>query len=211
MITISYKGLTPKGYGKIRSIGTLVPKVARVSLRKHFYPVRNAIVRMAPTLAEEAVELSRGVYASGLIGDPGSGRFSKTGGQRSVQAALAEERPVVAGGATIALTWGSVPVINSKIGFSWTTSRGQTSKTNTSEPLWGNLIQAWEGTIPGAARITSRGPYPLRPENNLSVPYMDKVVPPYHMVRKGYNMTRTAFQQAVRADIKKAVQKVGLK
>ena len=214
MIQISYKGLTPKGYGKIRSIKTIASKSAAVALRKHFYPTRTAIVKFAPSPASEAVELSRGRYSGGIVGDPGSGRFLKTGGQRSVQAALTEERPVIAGGGTlISLTWGNIPVINSKIGFSWMTSNGHVRRTNTSQPLWGSLIQAWEGMVGpggGSERIISRGGYPLRPEDKTFVPYVDKDIPSYHMVRRGYNSTRIAYQASVRNDIKAAVRRVGI-
>ena len=212
MITISYRGLTPKGNGKIRSIGSLVPRVARVSLRKNFYQTRRAIVSYAPTPSDEANAISRGVYNSGIVGDSGGGRFLKSGGQRSVQAALMEERPSIGVLGTLTfLKWGNTAVINAKIGFSWITSKGQIRQSSTSQQLWGNLIQAWEGMSVGSARVVSRGPYPLRPTNTMFVPYMDKTLPAYNMVRRGYNSTRGAYQSAVRSDIKAAVRKVGLR
>ena len=211
MIKVKYKGLSRKGAGKLKSLISRVPLEAQKSLKRNFMPTKRAIVGFSPTSTQEREELSRGVHSSGIVGDGRNGRFSKLGAQRYVRDALTSERPVVSAGKNlIQLMWGNVSNINLKIGFSWVTSKGQVRQTSLSQPLWGNLIQAWEGRGGShTARIVPRGPYPLRPTDALVVPYMDKTIPQYHMVERGYNATRIIYRKKVAKDIKNIVRKIG--
>jgi hypothetical protein len=216
MITIRYKGLSRKGAGKIRSLQSRVPKAAFKSLRKNFLPTKRAIIGLAPTPGQEKAILSKGDSSLGEIGVSTGGRFAKTGTQRYVKDALSAERPMVSkAGNLVSLKWGNVAAINAKIGFSWVVvvkGTPQTRTTNQAQPLWGMLIQAWEGKkFSHRARITARGNYDLQPEDGKFVRYIDKTITPFHMVEKGYASTKSTYRQSVAGDIRKVASSIGQK
>ena len=211
-ITIKFKGLSQQGANKLAKILSLTEKIGQQSLRLGMEQiVKKNIVALAPTPNEEQTELSQGIApGKGLIGTFSQGRFLKSGQQRWVQIALAEEPiNIVKRGGVIFADYGDTFRINAKIGFSWVVvARGNQQVRSTldkHQPAWGSLIQMWEKG--GTFIVTSRGKYDLQPEPKVYTPLMTKTVKGRKMFERGYAASRTALRNQVARDIKRGVSR----
>lgn len=213
MFKVKWHGLTDKGLKKLKDVrASVLNESKRALLEQMRSVVKPSIVSYAPSHNEEENVLVKGDDG---IGAGRGERFFKGVGQRYVRDALSiEQITLVLEDNAVWANYGRRNVINSLIGFSWKTSKGDTRSTSqgfAGQETWGNLINLWENG--GGYDVTSRNPekYPLRPEDGVTRDRMSKTIPARHMFLNGYGGKKEIVKSNIMLAVKIAAQKEGHK
>lgn len=176
--------------------------------------IRPEVARKAPTPETEAFLLSYGRTSDGrMVGVPYGRRFFRTGGQMTVQQAIAQEKARVSGDI---ITLGHCAELNRLTMFSWQRRRRPAQKGETWEvsgeilstaPFHFRWLQQLEYGGVGEWRIEPRaGRKRLYPKDGVWATAMTKTVRPREMYQKGFLASLAQLKKFLAQDITKRMK-----